>query len=207
MPAASHSVPLVIVGLGNPGPRHAADRHNVGFWLVEELARAGGRRFREEAKLSGAACQVELAGQPVRLVKPGTFMNRSGQSMRRVMDYYGVAPGAVLVVHDDLDLPPGAARLKFAGGHGGHNGLRDVIAHCGADFFRLRIGIGHPGHRDQVTDYVLHAPSKDERGHIDTALSESLRALETWYALGFPRGVQQLHSATPREEPAPGAAD
>jgi PTH1 family peptidyl-tRNA hydrolase len=201
MAAASNSVPLVIIGLGNPGPRHAGDRHNVGFWLVEELARSGARRFREEAKLSAAACQVDLGGQSVRLLKPGTFMNRSGQAMRRVMDYYRVAPGEILVVHDDLDLSPGTARLKFAGGHGGHNGLRDIIEHCGAEFFRLRIGIGHPGNRDEVTDYVLHAPSKDERQRIDAALAASLRALDTWYALGFARGVQQLHSATPRAEP------
>jgi PTH1 family peptidyl-tRNA hydrolase len=203
MPAESTSVPRVIVGLGNPGERHAGDRHNVGFWLVNELARASGRRFREDAKLSAASCQAELGGQAVRLVRPGTFMNRSGQAMRRVMDYYGVAPGEILVVHDDLDLPPGTARLKSGGGHGGHNGLRDIIASCGAEFLRLRIGIGHPGHRDEVTDYVLHAPSKQERRCIEDALAEALRALEIWYAQGFQRAVHYLHSATPREDAEP----
>lgn len=197
------SPPSVIIGLGNPGARHAGERHNVGFWLVDKLARAHGVRFRDEPRLSGASCRLEFAGQSVRLIKPQTFMNRSGTAMRRLMDYFGIAPQQILVVHDDLDLPPGTARLKTAGGHGGHNGLRDIIASCGAGFPRLRIGIGHPGHRDEVTDYVLHAPSKEERRRIDDALMESLRALEIWYTQGFQRAVHYLHTATPREQAEP----
>lgn len=199
----SNAVPAVILGLGNPGPKHAGDRHNVGFWLVDELARSAGGKFREEAKLSGASCQITLGSASIRLVKPGTFMNRSGHAARRVMDYYQVAPGQILVVHDDLDLPPGSARLKSGGGHGGHNGLRDIIANCGAEFLRLRLGIGHPGQKDEVTDYVLHAPAKAERGPIDEAITESVRALEIWSASGFQRAVHHLHSATPRELAGP----
>ena len=194
--------PAVIVGLGNPGPRHAADRHNIGFWLVDELAAGAGARFREEAKLSGASCQVQLGGTAVRLVRPGTFMNKSGQSVRRLMDFYQLTPADILVVHDELDLPPGSARFKSGGGHGGHNGLRDIIANCGAEFLRLRLGIGHPGHKDDVTDYVLHAPASAERTAIMEALTESVRALEICYSQGYERAVHYLHSATPREDAA-----
>ena len=193
------SPPALIIGLGNPGPKHAADRHNAGFWLVERFAESAGQRFRDEPKLSGAICQVTFAGKPVRLVKPGTFMNRSGQCTRRVMDYYQVAASELLVAHDEVDLPPGSARLKAGGGHGGHNGLRDIIANCGADFLRLRLGVGHPGDKNAVAGYVLHAPGRDERALIDEAMSESLRALETWLAQGFQRAVTYLHTATPRD--------
>ena len=123
--------------------------------------------------------------------------------MRRVMDYFQLAAADILVVHDELDLPPGSARIKRGGGHGGHNGLRDIIANCGADFPRLRIGIGHPGHKDLVTDYVLHTPSRSERSCIDEALTEAARALELWYSKGEQRAVHYLHTATPREAAEP----
>ncbi len=197
MHTVSH--PTVIIGLGNPGPKHAADRHNAGFWLVERLAGASGGRFREETRLSGAICQITFAGKPLRLVKPGTFMNRSGQCARRVMDYYQAVPGDMLVVHDEVDLPPGSARLKAGGGHGGHNGLRDIIAHCGAEFLRLRLGVGHPGQKDAVAGYVLHAPGRDERALIDEAMGESLRALEIWCVQDKQRAITYLHTATPRD--------
>jgi PTH1 family peptidyl-tRNA hydrolase len=193
------TVPAVIFGLGNPGPKHAADRHNAGFWLVDRLATAAGQRFRDEVKLSGSWCQVTLGGKPVRLVKPGTFMNRSGQCVRRVTDYYQVGLGDVLVVHDEVDLPPGTARLKSGGGHGGNNGLRDIIANCGADFLRLRIGVGHPGQKDMVADYVLHAPGRDDLALIEEAMAESLLALDIWFTQGFQRAVTYLHTATPRD--------
>lgn len=199
------SAPAVIIGLGNPGSKHAADRHNAGFWLVERLAAAGGQRFRDENKLSGSACQVNFGGRTLRLVKPATFMNASGQCARRVMDYFQVALDDLLVVHDEVDLPPGAARLKVGGGHGGHNGLRDIIAHCGAQFPRLRLGVGHPGHKDAVAGYVLHAPGRDERALIDAALAESVRALEIWCSQGLQRATTFLHTATPRDA-VPGPA-
>lgn len=192
-------LPAAIIGLGNPGPKYAADRHNAGFWLVDRLAASAGERFRDEAKLSGSMCQVTLGGHAVRLVKPATFMNRSGQSVRRLMDYFQLAPGEILVVHDEVDLPPGAARLKIGGGHGGHNGLRDIIAHCGAEFLRLRLGVGHPGQKDEVADYVLHPPGRTDQALIDEAIAEALRALEIWYAQGYQRAVTYLHTATPPE--------
>jgi peptidyl-tRNA hydrolase, PTH1 family len=193
------TVPAVIFGLGNPGPKHAADRHNAGFWLVDQLATAAVQRFREDTKLSGSLCQITLGGKPVRLVKPGTFMNRSGACVRRVTDYFQIGLGDVLVVHDEVDLPPGTARLKSGGGHGGNNGLRDIIANCGADFLRLRLGVGHPGHKDMVADYVLHAPGRDDLALIEEAMTESVRALDIWFTQGFQRAVTYLHTATPRD--------
>ena len=193
---SSVSVPAVIFGLGNPGPKHAADRHNAGFWLVDRLAAAAGQRFREETKLSGSLCQVTLGGKTVRLVKPGTFMNRSGHCVRRVTDYYRSDTSDVLVAHDEVDLPAGVARLKSGGGHGGHNGLRDIIASCGADFLRLRLGVGHPGHKDLVVDYVLHAPGGDEQSLIDDAITESVSALDVWFKRGFQHAMTCLHTAT-----------
>jgi PTH1 family peptidyl-tRNA hydrolase len=193
------TTPTVIFGLGNPGPKHVADRHNAGFWFVNRLAENHGGRFHEEARFSGSVCSLNLAGKPVRLVKPATFMNRSGQCVRRLLDYFQIAITDVLVVHDEIDLPPGSARLKFGGGHGGHNGLRDIIATCGADFRRLRIGVGHPGHKDAVVDYVLHAPGRDEQALIEEALVESLKALDTWFAQDLQRAVTYLHTATPRD--------
>ncbi len=189
--------PAAIVGLGNPGPKHAADRHNAGFWLVERLADSSAVPFREEAKLAGSLCQVAIAGRQVRLVKPATFMNRSGQCVRRLMDYYRIPLAEILVVHDDVDLSPGTARLKSGGGHGGNNGLRDVIANCGPDFLRLRLGVGHPGQKDAVADYVLHRPSSEEQALIELAIGESLQALEIWFAQGLQRAVTRLHTATP----------
>jgi PTH1 family peptidyl-tRNA hydrolase len=195
------SAPAVIFGLGNPGPKHAADRHNAGFWVADRLAAAAGAIFRDEAKLSGAICQVTLGNRSVRLVKPGTYMNRSGQCVRRVLDYYQIAPADILVVHDEVDLPAGTARLKAGGGHGGNNGLRDVIAHCGPDFLRLRIGVGHPGHKDAVADYVLHPPGREDQTLLDEAIAAALSALDIWYAQGFQRAVTYLHTATPRDAP------
>ena len=154
--------PALIVGLGNPGQEHERDRHNAGFWLVDSLAAACGATFRDEKKLQGYTCQVTIAGETIRLLKPHTFMNHSGRAVRRAMDYYKLTPAQFLIVHDDLDLPPGVARFKQGGGHGGNNGLRDVIANCGKDFLRLRIGIGHPGEREKVVGYVLRPPGRDE---------------------------------------------
>jgi len=191
--------PAVIFGLGNPGAKHVADRHNAGFWLVDHLAAAAGQRFREDPKLSGSLCQVTIGGKTVRLVKPGTFMNRSGHCVRRVTDYFQIGPGDVLVVHDEVDLPAGTARLKSGGGHGGNNGLRDIIANCGADFLRLRLGVGHPGDKDAVADYVLHPPGRDDLTLIEEAMTESIRALDIWFTKGFQHAVTYLHTATPRD--------
>jgi PTH1 family peptidyl-tRNA hydrolase len=154
----------LIVGLGNPGERYARTRHNAGYWLVDELARRHGGSFRAESRHQGELARVRLGGSDVWLLKPTTFMNLSGQSIRSVAGFYRVGAGEMLVAHDELDLPPGTVRLKEGGGHGGHNGLRDAIAVLGDSFWRLRLGIGHPGHRDQVSDYVLtRAPAEEDR--------------------------------------------
>ena len=197
---ANSSDTLVVVGLGNPGPRHAADRHNVGFWFVDQLAAHIGGRFTIAARLQAEECRGVVNGRDVRLIKPTTFMNRSGQCVRSVLDYFDIPPGNLLVVHDELDLPPGVARLKQGGGHGGHNGLRDIVATCGPDFQRLRVGIGHPGHKDLVTEYVLHAPGKDERTRILDALEAGLAAVELLAKSGPEIAMQQLHSVTPRTD-------
>jgi PTH1 family peptidyl-tRNA hydrolase len=193
-------LPSIIVGLGNPGSEHERDRHNVGYWLVDNLASSAGARFAGDQKLLGETCQLQLKSQAVRLIKPTTFMNRSGQSVRRIVDYYKITPERLLVVHDDLDLLPGVARFKQGGGHGGHNGLRDIISHCGRDFLRLRIGIGHPGSREQVVGYVLRPPGKDELTEIQRALDESLRSLDVMVVDGLEAATKCLHTATRRDD-------
>jgi len=194
----SQSEIQAIVGLGNPGDKYEHTRHNVGFWLLDELARAGGGTFKHETKLMGEVCQLTLAGQPLRLLKPQTFMNESGQSMRRFADYFKLKTNQILVCHDELDLPPGVIRYKQGGGHGGHNGLRSAIQHCGADFLRMRIGIGHPGHKDAVHGYVLHKPGKADEDLIIKAMYEAERSVPTLLNDGLQKASQELHTATPR---------
>jgi len=184
----------VIVGLGNPGDKYAATRHNVGVWLLNGVARAAGGALKAEKKAMGDVCQVSLMHSNLRLFRPATFMNESGQAVRRMLDFYKLAPEKMLVLHDELDLPPGAMRLKQGGGHGGHNGLRDIIAHCGKDFMRLRIGIGHPGHKSQVSNFVLKPPGKAERQLIENALPDAERAIETLVSEGLERAMHYLHS-------------
>ncbi len=164
----------LIVGLGNPGPEHQATRHNAGFWWVDEFARKHGVEFRQENKFHGLAARVQAQGRDIWLLKPQTFMNVSGRAVVALALFYKILPDEILVVHDELDLPPGSARLKLGGGHGGHNGLKDIIAHLGTrDFWRLRIGIGHPGERSEVVNYVLKAPRKEEQPLIDEALQRA----------------------------------
>ncbi len=184
----------LIVGLGNPGSKYEQTRHNAGFWFVEEIARLKGAHFRPESKFSGEVCKVVLEGRDVWLIKPDTFMNRSGQAVNKLASFYKIPVEHILVAHDELDLEPGTARLKSAGGHGGHNGLRDIIAHQGKDFHRLRIGIGHPGHRDQVSDYVLHRASKDEQISIDNSIDDALRVLPLLAEGSWEKAVHRLHS-------------
>lgn len=184
----------LIVGLGNPGSKYEQTRHNAGFWFVEELARLKGAHFRPESKFSGEVCKVVLEGRDVWLLKPDTFMNRSGLAVNRLASFYKIPVEQILVAHDELDLEPGTARLKTAGGHGGHNGLRDIIAHLGKEFHRLRIGIGHPGHRDQVTDYVLHRASQDEQISIENSIDDALRVLPLLAEGSWEKAVHRLHS-------------
>ena len=195
-----HDTPELIVGLGNPGAGHARDRHNVGYWFVDAVAASHGGSFKADRKLQGESCRITTPAGALRLLKPTTFMNLSGQSVRQALDYYKLGIGQVLVVHDDIDLPPGVARFKRGGGHGGNNGLRDVIRHCGPDFLRLRIGIGHPGHKEQVVGYVLRPPGAEDLARIQTALHEAQRAFELLLTDGLDRATTALHTATPREQ-------
>lgn len=183
----------VIVGLGNPGPEHVLTRHNAGFWFVDALAAKLGGRFRSHTKFQGEICRVPMNGGEITLLKPMTYMNRSGLAIRALSDYLKVTPAETLVVHDELDLPAGEARFKLGGGHGGHNGLRDTITHIGADFWRLRLGVGHPGDKSQVIDYVLHRATKDEEEKILAAVHEALDALQTFMTQGSEIAMNGLH--------------
>jgi peptidyl-tRNA hydrolase, PTH1 family len=166
----------VIVGLGNPGPEHLVTRHNAGFWFVDLLARRHGGEFRDYRKYSGETARISLNEREIILLKPTTYMNRSGLSVRQLSDFYKIAPEEILVAHDELDLPVGSVRLKQGGGHGGHNGLRDTITHIGETFWRLRLGIGHPGNKADVIDYVLtRAPRAEE----DTILERAMTRLHS----------------------------
>ncbi len=189
-----HRPVQLIVGLGNPGGEHELDRHNAGFWFVDLLAESRGARFKEERKFNGDLCRIEIGTNEVRLLKPMTYMNRSGQAIQAVCSYFKIAPTEVLVVHDELDLPPGTARLKKGGGHGGHNGLRSVVSQIGRDFFRLRLGIGHPGNRDMVIDYVLSRPSADEETAIRQSITDAVEVMPILIGHGDERAMTQLHS-------------
>jgi PTH1 family peptidyl-tRNA hydrolase len=184
----------VIVGLGNPGEKYTATRHNVGCWLLDRLAVEAGASLKAEKKVMGAVGQGSLGHRNVRLLKPATYMNESGQPVRRMLDFYKLEPEQLLVIHDEIDLLPGTVRLKQGGGHGGHNGLRDIIAHCGKDFMRMRIGVGHPGHKSQVTNFVLKAPGKAEQALIDGALPDAQRAVELLLSDGPEKAMHFLHT-------------
>jgi len=184
----------IIVGLGNPGPEHRLTRHNAGFWFVDALARAHGAQFRSHSRYQGEICRIELEGHDVVLLKPQTYMNRSGHSIRSLLDYVKAPVGEMLVVHDELDLEPGIARFKLGGGHGGHNGLRDTITHCGADFWRLRLGIGHPGDRSQVIDYVLQRAAPADEEAIVASIGASLEALTVFLRDGAEKAMKLLHT-------------
>ena len=187
----------IVVGLGNPGPEHRLTRHNAGFWFVDALARAQGAQFRSHSRYHGEICRVALDGREVVLLKPQTYMNRSGLSVRALLDYIKAPVGELLVVHDELDLPPGTARFKLGGGHGGHNGLRDTITHCGPDFWRLRLGIGHPGDRSQVIDYVLQRATPADEEAIVTSIGASLEALTVFLRDGAEKAMKLLHTGGP----------
>ncbi len=183
----------IIVGLGNPGPEHVLTRHNAGFWFVDALASRLGGRFRSHTKFLGDICRVPYAGGEISLLKPTTFMNRSGHSIRALSEYLKVPAGEILVVHDELDLPVGEARFKLGGGHGGHNGLRDTITQIGTDFWRLRLGIGHPGDKSQVIDYVLRRAPKEEEEAILGSVANALDALQVFLEQGAEKAMNGLH--------------
>jgi PTH1 family peptidyl-tRNA hydrolase len=168
----------LLAGLGNPGPDYEGTRHNVGFWLADEVARRHGGTFRREAKFHGQVCRVTVGGRDLWLLKPLTYMNRSGESVGALCHYLKVAPDELLVAHDELDLPVGTARVKVGGGHAGHNGLRDIVSVLGSPgFLRIRIGIAHPGDHTRVVNYVLGRPSKDDEAAIRSVLDETVACL------------------------------
>jgi PTH1 family peptidyl-tRNA hydrolase len=184
----------LIVGLGNPGPTYARTRHNAGFALVDELARRVGASLRHDARHQGELARASIGGADVWLLKPMTYMNLSGQSVRSVAGFYRIAPQSILVAHDELDFPPGVVRLKEGGGAGGHNGLRDLIAHLGDDFWRLRIGIGHPGDRGAVLDYVLGRPQPAEAALIHEAVLAAADAVPMMLSEGAQKAMNRLHA-------------
>jgi PTH1 family peptidyl-tRNA hydrolase len=183
-----------VVGLGNPGPEHERTRHNAGFWFVDRLAAEAGAGFRVEPRFRGWLARVRRAQRELLLLKPSTYMNASGEAVQALAAFYKLTPGELLVVHDELDLPPGTARLKRGGGHGGHNGLRSLHQHLGADYLRLRIGIGHPGHKDRVLAYVLGRPSAVEQQAIEQALARATEALDCLLGQGWDKATQLLHT-------------
>ena len=190
----------LIVGLGNPGAEHLRTRHNAGFWFVDALAQRENGRFGVESKLRGETAKIHYAGTSLWLLKPTTYMNASGASVAAALRYWKIEPEEMLVAHDDLDLPPGAARLKFDGGHGGQNGLRDIFAHVGhGKFHRLRLGIGHPGHKDRVTPWVLGRPSIADENAILNAIADAFDVLPLAVAGEFEKAMHKLHTAENRE--------
>jgi PTH1 family peptidyl-tRNA hydrolase len=184
----------LIVGLGNPGPKYLATRHNAGFWFLDALASRFNVTLRQETKFKGEVGKAVINGEDVWLLKPDTFMNLSGQSVAALARFYKIDPQQVLVVHDELDLPPGTVRLKRGGGHGGHNGLRDTASRLGSkDFMRLRLGIGHPGQKELVHDYVLGKPSRDDHISIENAIDDALRVISDIVQGDMDKAMNDLH--------------
>ena len=185
----------LIVGLGNPGPQYEATRHNAGFWWVDQLAAEHGSRLNAEGKFQGVAGRLKQTDHEAWLLKPTTFMNASGRSVAAIANFYKIPPQAILVVHDELDLGPGTVKLKKGGGHGGHNGLKDIAAALGTpDFWRLRLGIGHPGDRNEVIHFVLKPPSRDEMHAIEHAMDNSSSILPMLLKGEFEAAMLKLHT-------------
>ncbi len=185
----------LIVGLANPGAKYEGTRHNAGEWLVNELARMYNTSLKEEAKYFGKIAKINTAQGEVRLLVPTTFMNLSGKAVGALANFYRIKPEEILVAHDELDLPPGVAKIKQGGGHGGHNGLKDIIASLGNNnnFYRVRIGIGHPGHRDLVAGYVLGKPAPEDQEKINSAVDEASRCVEVLFKEGIVKATNRLN--------------
>lgn len=196
----SDSTLRAIVGLGNPGLEHSRTRHNAGFWFVDALAQRCEAQFRMEHKFQGELAKATLAGETVLLFKPATYMNRSGEAILKLTSFFKIAPEETLVVHDELDLPAGAARLKQGGGHGGHNGLRSVHEHLGENYLRLRIGIAHPGSKDKVLGHVLGRPNATDEENMLEAIGRALDVLPILMDGGLQKAMNRLHiKGTPED--------
>jgi len=183
----------LLVGLGNPGDKYQATRHNSGFWWIDQLAASTNSKLVMDAKFLGLA--GKYFDTDTWLLKPTTFMNASGKAVAALANYYKILPEQILVVHDELDLPPDTVKLKKGGGHGGHNGLKDITAALGtADFWRLRLGIGHPGDRNEVINFVLKAPSKDEKLAINQCIDKSIQIVPHLLNGDFDAAMLKLHT-------------
>ena len=198
----------LFVGLGNPGPEYEATRHNAGFWWVDAVARKLGASLVGDRSYHGLVARVNRKEGPVWLLEPQTFMNLSGKSVAALARFFKIAPDEILVAHDELDLPPGQMKLKFGGGHAGHNGLRDIHAQLGTgDYWRLRLGIGHPGVKAEVANYVLRKPQAEHREAIEACIDRSLPALDALLAGDMERATLQLHTSKPPRPKPPTPAD
>ncbi len=186
----------LIAGLGNPGPEYTKTRHNAGVWFVEDLAQRHNISLRPEKKYSGLYGKGLIGGELIHLLIPTTFMNRSGQAVAPLANFFRINVENILIAHDELDMLPGSVKIKQGGGHGGHNGLKDIIARMAnnKEFFRLRIGIGHPGHRDKVTGHVLGKAPQSEQVLIEQAIDEATRCFELWQQDGLKKAQQRLHA-------------
>ncbi|WP_299786762.1 aminoacyl-tRNA hydrolase [uncultured Shewanella sp.] len=186
----------LIVGLANPGDKYAQTRHNAGAWYVQELARVCGATLVADSKYYGLTARVTLHGKDVRLLIPSTFMNLSGKSVGALANFFRIEPEEILVAHDELDMQPGVAKFKLGGGHGGHNGLKDIIAKLANNkgFYRLRIGIGHPGDKNQVSNYVLGKAPASEQTQIEAAVDEAVRSTELLFNEDMSKAMHRLHS-------------
>jgi PTH1 family peptidyl-tRNA hydrolase len=191
----------LLVGLGNPTAQYEKTRHNAGYWFLDQVAASYRLAFRLEPRFHGHTAKLELDGEAVLLLKPATYMNLSGQAAGALAKYFKIEPPEILVAHDDLDLAPGVVRLKRGGGHGGHNGLRDLMAHLGSvDFYRLRFGIGHPGDRAEVLSYVLGAPGRADAEQIDGAVSKAITQFPSLMTGRLDAVMNRLHAGPRREE-------
>ncbi len=187
----------LIVGLGNPGDKYAATRHNAGFWFVDAVAAQNNTRLALDAKMFGDVGKLnsDLSKNDTWLLKPTTFMNASGKAVAALANYYKITPAEILVVHDELDLPAGSAKLKLGGGHGGHNGLKDIHAALGtADYWRLRLGIDHPGDRNEVINYVLKAPTREENDALQASIHEACGVVPLMLKGEFESAMLKLHT-------------
>jgi PTH1 family peptidyl-tRNA hydrolase len=185
----------LIAGLGNPGSRYQATRHNAGFWFADAVAHDRGGRFKSSSRFHGELCEVAADGRSCWILKPDVFMNRSGQAVAALAGFYKIPVEQILVVHDELDLPAGTVRLKQGGGNGGHNGLRSITESMGSgNFVRLRIGIGHPGQRDLVTDYVLTRPSQEDRQAIEESIAAAMAVMPEILSGSLERAMHKLHT-------------
>jgi PTH1 family peptidyl-tRNA hydrolase len=184
----------IIAGLGNPEDKYEKTLHNAGFWFVDALAAKHGGDFRYEKKFDADCCRINIGGDEVWLVKPQSYMNLSGGPVRAAMDYYRLEPANLLVAHDEIDLSPGTVRLKQGGGHGGHNGIRDVIQHCGAEFMRLRLGVGHPGEKDKVTGHVLKRASSDVESAVERNIDDAMAVMPLLMDDGLNAAMKKLHT-------------